>query len=127
LKETQLSPSQFEDLLEQLGYVERGNKADAKLIEEAEEILQNRLTRENVFLFLCQVEKINMSWMQPGKQEEEKTHGGLDKEGKFKATPEDAKRIQKHFSSFVYKRGMKEIEIKKAKAEADSEQYQYKP
>lgn len=64
------SESEFHELLEKLGYIDRQLENDIKAATEISNILDQKLTRKNIMVFLCQLEKIHLSWMAPQQTEE---------------------------------------------------------
>jgi hypothetical protein len=49
--------------MELLGYIEKKNENDVKLAKDIIENLDHKLTRRNLLVYLCQIEKILLPWM----------------------------------------------------------------
>lgn len=57
------SEQEFQELLETMGYIEKENANDQKFVKELCDIIESKLTRKNLLVLLCQVEKITLPWM----------------------------------------------------------------
>jgi hypothetical protein len=77
----ELEEEEYREVMEKMGYAEKGSEKEGAMVEEINKnILQGKLTKKNVLLLLCQIEKIQLNWMytasddsEPDKQQEQKS------------------------------------------------------
>lgn len=46
-----------------LGFIDKNNENDLKLAHELIATLEGKLSKRNLLVLLCQIEKIHLSWM----------------------------------------------------------------
>lgn len=85
------------ELLESLGFIDKNLEGDVKLAKEIMTILDNKLSRRNLLVFLCQLERVHLSWMAPapveGQEESKDSHGSFNDKGEFMVTEVESKRL----------------------------------